>query len=113
MRPGAILMLSSPNLKSLTGMVNFLIRNRACSASGRLYDEYKKLETLGHMGHVREYTTTEIIEFLEDGGFEVTRVIYRGRFSTKPRRALIRLVPSLSPFVSYIAMKPKHGRNHV
>ena len=106
MKPGAILMLSSPNLRSLAGIINFLLKNRAYTCSGNTYVEYQKLERLGHMGHVREYTTTEVIEFLENIGFTVTTVIYRGRFARRPRQMIIRVLPSLSPFVSYIATKP-------
>lgn len=106
MKPGAILMLSSPNLRSLTGIINFIIRNKAYSCSENIYTEYKKLETLGHMGHVREYTTKEVIDFLECIGFKVTKIIYRGQFNSSFRNILIKLIPSLRPFVSYIATKP-------
>ena len=106
MKPGGTLMLSSPNLRSLAGIGNFLIRNRAYSCSGDIHAEYNKLERLGHMGHVREYTTTEVIEFLAAIGFVVTKIIYRGRFHTRLRNLAIRAFPALSPFVSYIAAKP-------
>ncbi len=106
MRPNASLMLSSPNLRSLKGMLNYLIRNRAYSCSGNMYAEYQKLEKLGHMGHVREYTTREVVEFLENIGFVVTTVVYRGKYKTNFDQLVIRTIPSLSPFVSYIANKP-------
>lgn len=107
LKPKASLMLSSPNLRSLRGMINFLIRNRSHSCSGNIYAEYKKLEKLGHMGHVREYTTKEVVEFLENIGFDVTKIIYRGGYDKKTSLLIIRLIPSLSPFVSYIANKPQ------
>ena len=106
MKPGAILMLSSPNLRSLAGIINFLVRNKAYSCSANTYAQYQKLEKLGHMGHVREYTTKEVNEFLEQVGFTVTKIIYRGRFKTTLRQLIIRFFPNLSPFVSYIAKKP-------
>jgi len=106
MKPDATMMLSSPNLRSLAGISNFLVRNRAYSCSGNTYAEYKKLDSLGHMGHVREYTSTEVVEFLENIGFIITKIIYRGRFSTNVTQLAIRLFPSLSPFISYIAKKP-------
>lgn len=106
MKPGGIMMLSSPNLRSLDGIRNFIFRNRAYSCAGNLYAEYRKLETLGHMGHVREYTTTEVIDFLTNVGFEVTKVIYRGRFNSIAKRLLAASIPSLRPFVSYVSTKP-------
>jgi SAM-dependent methyltransferase len=107
LKPEGILLLSSPNLRSLNGIYNFLLRNRAYSCSGDTYAEYQKLEKLGHMGHVREYTTTEIIEFLKNVGFVVTTIIYRGRFNTDFKQLLARLFPSLRPFASYVSKKPR------
>src|SRR5579863_8335042 len=106
MKPDAILMLSSPNLKSLGGIRNFLFRGKAFSCSGDMYAEYKKLTDIGHMGHVREYTPTEVVEFLTAVGFEVGAMVFRGEYAGMLSRTLIGLMPSLSPFVSYVARKP-------
>lgn len=106
MKPNGILTLSTPNLRSLEGIRNFLLRDRAYSCTSSIYDEYKKLETIGHMGHVREYTRTEVVEFLQTVGFEVTAIVYRGDYRNPLKRTLIGLMPGLSPFVSYIATKP-------
>jgi hypothetical protein len=80
--------------------------DRAYSCAANPYEEYRKLNVLGHMGHVREYTPTEVVEFLEAIGFEVTAVIYRGEYSGIMERALTKLIPRLSPFVSYLARRP-------
>lgn len=109
MKPGGTLMLSSPNLKSLGGIKNFLLKNKAFSCSGNIYAEYRKLDNLGHMGHVREYTTTEVIEFLQNVGFVIKGVIYRGRYNGNLAQVIIRSIPSLSPFVSYVATKRVDG----
>ena len=106
LKPNGTLTLSSPNLKSLGGIKNFLLRDKAYSCSGNMYAEYRKIEDIGHMGHVREYTPTEIIEFLQAIGFEVTEVIFRGQYWGRLARTMISLIPRLSPFVSYIATKP-------
>jgi SAM-dependent methyltransferase len=105
-RPDGTLTLSTPNLKSLGGIGNFLIRDRAYSCSADIYTEYQKLGDLGHMGHVREYTPTEVVEFLQRIGFVVTAIIFRGEYATSLTRTVIRLIPRLSPFVSYMAKKP-------
>jgi SAM-dependent methyltransferase len=106
MKPNGILTLSTPNLRSLDGIRNFLLRDRAFSCASNIYLEYKKLQTIGHMGHVREYTRTEVVEFLQTIGFAVTAVIYRGEYERRLKQALIALLPRFSPFVSYIARKP-------
>ncbi len=106
LKPGGMMTLSSPNLRSLRGIYNFLFKNRSYSCAGNTYAEYQKLEKLGHMGHVREYTTREVIDFLENIGFDVTNVIYRGRFGTNFKQIIARVFPNLRPFVSYVAIKP-------
>ncbi|NET09672.1 MAG: class I SAM-dependent methyltransferase [Symploca sp. SIO2B6] len=104
-KPSGTLILSTTNLRSLHGLYNFLLRNRSYSCAGNIYAQYQKLEKLGHMGHVREYTTEEVIEFLDNIGFAVTDIIYRGRFNTKSKRLLAKIFPNLRPFVSYVAKK--------
>lgn len=107
MKPGAGLLMSTPNLRSLAGIVNFLVRNKAHSCSGNVYAQYEKLEKIGHMGHVREYTTREVIEFLGHIGFEIDSIVWRGRFGPDlVDRLVLRVMPSMSPFVSYLARKP-------
>lgn len=104
LKPEGVLMLSTPNLRSFVGINNFLFKNKAYSCSAKIYKEYKKLETLGHMGHVREYTTLEVTSFLRSIGFDVEKVVFRGRYFGY-KRLILKIAPQLSPFVSYIAKK--------
>jgi SAM-dependent methyltransferase len=106
MKPNGILTLSTPNLRSLDGIRNFVLHDRAFSCASSIYLEYKKLQTIGHMGHVREYTRTEVVEFLQTIGFGLSAIIYRGEYDNLLKRALISLIPRFSPFVTYIARKP-------
>jgi SAM-dependent methyltransferase len=110
LKPGGILTLSTPNLKSLDGIGNFLLKDRAYSCSADIYTEYRKLTDIGHMGHVREYTPTEVVEFLQAIGFEVEAIIYRGEYGNRLKRVLSSLIPRLSPFVSYLATKPARSQ---
>lgn len=105
LKPNGLLLLSSPNLRSLQGIKNFLFCNRAYSCCGEIFPEYEKLELLGHMGHVREYTTVEVTEFLRRVGFSCETIIYRGNYDTPFHRSVIKVFPSLRPFVTYIARK--------
>jgi SAM-dependent methyltransferase len=106
LQPNGILTLSTPNLRSLDGLRNFLLRDRAFSCASSIYDEYRKLQTIGHMGHVREYTRTEVVEFLQSIGFVVEGVLYRGEYGSRIKRAVIAALPRFSPFVTYVARKP-------
>ena len=76
MNNNGILLLSTPNLKSIDGMINFLFRDQAYSCASVIYNEYQKLNTIGHMGHVREYTDLEVCQFLKKIGFSIEKVIY-------------------------------------
>lgn len=108
-KPEGTLLLSTPNLKSIRGFINYIFRNRAYSCAGNIFSEYQKLNTIGHMGHVREYTAKEVCEFLEKVGFCVKKVIYRGQWSIKgyKSRVLMQLISSFAPFMTIVAKKYK------
>jgi hypothetical protein len=101
-----MLMLSSPNMRSLAGIGNLLIKNECYSCAPDPFEQYSRLERLGHMGHVREYTTRELASFLTRIGFEVREIVYRGTFGKAWADALCRLANPLRPLASYIAVKP-------
>lgn len=105
MKGGGVLFLSTPNLRSMTGLKNFLCKGVAHSCEGDLHAQYMKLETLGHMGHVREYTPLEVIEFLGKMGLSPQTLIYRGHPRSRAA-GLARIWPSLRPFFSVVAVKP-------
>jgi SAM-dependent methyltransferase len=66
LQPGGLLYLTTPNLYRLGNIISF-VRGR-----GLAFDpirEYGKLRTVGHMGHVREYTASEIRKSLAETGF--------------------------------------------
>lgn len=104
-RPGGRLFLSTPNLRSLYGYANLFLRDRSASCSPDLYEQYAKLDTVGHMGHVREYTRGEVKEFLTRIGFEVETVVLRGMNGPRWTRPLFHLLPRLRPFFSVIATR--------
>ena len=106
LRPEGKLLLSTPNLRSLRGLKNLIVHNEAHAASGDVYGQYEKLETLGHMGHVREYTTKEVAELLRRIGFRVDALVYRGGYGRGFVGLVERLLPSLRPFFSVVAVKP-------
>ncbi|MEM1248293.1 MAG: methyltransferase domain-containing protein [Acidobacteriota bacterium] len=100
-----VLLLSTPNLRSLRGLRNLLTRGEAHAVSGGVYEQYEKLRTLGHMGHVREYTTVELASFLGRIGFEVREVVYRGGHGRGLVGLVERLLPSWRPFQTVVARK--------
>ena len=105
LRSGGVLLLSTPNLRSFRGLRNLVLRNQGHAVSPGVYEQYEKLETLGHMGHVREYTTREVGDFLGRLGFRVETLIYRGGHGRGVVGLAERLVPSLRPFFTVVARK--------
>jgi len=106
LKPGGRLFLSTRNVRSLMGIRNFLFHKICQSGSTDIFREYSKLEDLGHMGHVREYTSTEVSRFLIKIGFQVEEVIYRETYDSYPNRVVTRFFPNLRPAFSCIARKP-------
>ena len=105
LKPGGVLLLSTPNLRSFRGLRNLLLRNQGHAVSAGVYRQYEKLETLGHMGHVREYTTREVSDFLDQVGFRVDKIVYRGGHGRGVVGIAERLAPSLRPFFALVATK--------
>lgn len=106
LKPGGQLWLSTPNLKSLKGIINFHFKSEAWSVVGEgLYAQYKSLHEQGFMGHVREYTSKEVTGFLSHIGFKPGQVIYRGRYNNAPARVMASAFPSLKPYFSVVASK--------
>jgi SAM-dependent methyltransferase len=105
LKPGGALVLSTPNLRSFRGLRNLLLHNQGHAASGGVYRQYEKLETLGHMGHVREYTTREVSDFLGHVGLRVDKVIFRGGHGRGLVGLAERLAPGFRPFFTLVASK--------
>lgn len=105
LRPGGVLYLSTPNLRSLRGIYNLLAKNRGFSVAGEVYEQYEKLQTLGHMGHVREYTSEDVSQFVRRFGLITERTLYRGSFGKAALKGVVHVVPSLRPFVTVVARR--------
>lgn len=108
LKDGGKLFLSTPNLTSLKGWYSLIFKNKAPNT---IYGEYEKLTKLGHMGHVREYTPTEITEFLEALDFKINRVIYRGlptsatKWKQLSANIILTIFPALRRYFTVIAEK--------
>lgn len=105
LRADGLLMLSTPNLYSYRGLINLLLRQRAWVAGADPFVEFAKLENLGHMGHVREYTLRELSDLLSRCGFDVVEVVHRGTASSHLERLVTWIRPTLLPYVSVLARR--------
>jgi SAM-dependent methyltransferase len=105
LKPHGTMLLSTPNLRSFRGLRNLLTRNQGHAVSPAGYEQYEKLSTLGHMGHVREYTTREVADFLTRTGFSVDKIIFRGGHGRGAVGLAENIAPSFRPFFSMIATR--------
>jgi len=118
LKPQGILLLTTPNLYALHKSIRFMLGR----SFNNPYDEFKKVETFGYMGHIREYSNREIKDILTKSGFAVDKTIFRkfDDFSKHPYLQFIPikvlaflldflmfLIPSFRPFQAVISTKKK------
>jgi 2-polyprenyl-3-methyl-5-hydroxy-6-metoxy-1,4-benzoquinol methylase len=65
--------LTTPNFYKITNVTDFLKGKGVANG----FHQFNKLNTIGHMGHVREYTRNEVNLFLESVGFKVIDFKYK------------------------------------
>jgi SAM-dependent methyltransferase len=110
------LFLSTPNLRSLRGIWMLVFHHKGGHVRPDIYEEYKKLELFGHMGHVREYTAKEVSTFLARVGLETRQTIYRfydpiyqAQLKAKTLQTIEKifcvLFPSFRPLFSLVCVK--------
>lgn len=93
------IILSTPNITPLHRLL-FLIGR---SYQGDPLEEFKKLEWLGHMGHIRFYSLEEARGFLEYVGFGAISQEFKGKVpGGKLGRFLMLLSPKRDRFRNYL-----------
>jgi SAM-dependent methyltransferase len=89
-----VLILTTPNLYAIQQIARFLTGR----GFGDPLAEFMKLRSLGHMGHVREYSHAELRRFLTWSGFGITSTEFRHYYFPPGKRgAAARLVFSVVP----------------
>lgn len=76
LKPGGRLLLSTPNITPIKRLM-FLMGK---SYQGDLVTEFRKLETVGHMGHFRLYDLSDIRVILDHVGLEVVATSFEGDY---------------------------------
>ena len=110
--PAGRLILTTPNLYSL-GTVLSYVRGKGFNNP---LTEFRKLELLGHMGHIRVYSASEVRAFLEDVGLRVRAIEFRTyrrlRGWRRPVMDLVgRFAPQFGAYIVCVAEKPISGKS--
>lgn len=101
LKPSGSMILETPNLYSLFNIIKFNLGFGINNA----YDEFEKLHSIGHMGHVRVYSTSEVIKFLQNTGFIVVKVTYKMNFSGKKKSGFRSLFKKMIDMVAWTLPK--------
>jgi SAM-dependent methyltransferase len=100
--PKGTMVLTTPNLYFGATIVRFFLGRSFNNA----FKEFEKLRTLGHMGHIREYSRREIYDFLAYTRFIVKEFSYKTYSSSVQvflsKRFGIKSIPFLSTFLYII-----------
>jgi SAM-dependent methyltransferase len=79
LKPGGVLLISTPNLLSLRNRMNFL-RGDMARVIQPPFLAFLQKSRLGHLGHVRLYAPSELQEMLSSLGFQSSLHFYRFGF---------------------------------
>ena len=90
-----VLFLATPNLYAVQQIARFLTGR----GLGDPVVEFMKLRSIGHMGHIREYSHAEIRRFLAANHYRIEHVAYGHYYYPRTRRGiaariLFRIVPA-------------------
>ena len=105
MCPGGRILISTPNQRSANAIINLIFHDKSAGLCPNIFDEWTKLQELGHMGHVREYTVTDLSNLLQRCGFKVEGIYYRGKPIGRASSALCMVDYKFLPFFSIIACR--------
>jgi 2-polyprenyl-3-methyl-5-hydroxy-6-metoxy-1,4-benzoquinol methylase len=102
LNPDGFLILSTPNLYSITSYVNFLLGKGFDDP----YEQFEKIKKFGHMGHVREYSVAQVKKFLEKTGFKIVETSLQSHRPLKglwaPFNLVRRIFPQLHAYQTHV-----------
>ena len=112
--PGGYFYLTTPNLRSISGLIALLWYGSGLASKPRdgVRAQYERAGSeYGYYGHLREFTGREVVDLVESFGLQHTASFYQARYYGKRRMerlamALERVVPSYRLFGKYLFRKP-------
>lgn len=103
LRSDGKLLLTTPNLRSLRGILRLVLLGKGWAVGAYPLEQYTRLREQGWMGHVREYTAREVSGVLEGCGFTVDKVLWRRKPGSWWQTSIERVLPPARPYMTLIA----------
>jgi SAM-dependent methyltransferase len=88
LRPGGLVLLTTPNLYAAQNLLRFVLGR----GFGDAVAEFSKLRSLGHMGHVLEYTPREVCRFALEAGFSIRAHRFHDYARPRGRREMLKFL---------------------
>jgi len=112
LKPGGVLLISTPNLLSLRNRMNFL-RGEMARVIQPPFLAFLQKSRLGHIGHVRLYAPSELQEMLSALGFESNLHFYRFGFWDAAPDSVQPVSPEAAPARSFVRKLLRPPRSYV
>jgi len=107
LKPNGKIIISVPNITPIH-RIHFLIGK---DYQGNIVKEFEKLDWLGHMGHFRLYSISEVKNILEYIGFHLQSILRRGKLRGR-RWHLVRILgPFRNNFLSHVYIIAEKATN--
>jgi len=97
LKPGGKLIIQTPNLCFWPRRISML----SGKGIGSIYLAYKKLENLGHIGHVRLYSMHELSEIVEKTGFKIKTKKWTNLLHKNPKRNIYKILQIIQNIINY------------
>jgi len=112
-KPGGKLLITTPNLRSLSGLHSLLVANSGLASKPyeTVRAQYeRRSSTNGYFGHLREFTPKEVVDLITSFGFSITATKFqasymRQSYTVRAVALLEHLVPRYRLFGKYIFTK--------
>jgi 2-polyprenyl-3-methyl-5-hydroxy-6-metoxy-1,4-benzoquinol methylase len=96
LKKGGYLILTTPNGYSLKRIFYFLSGK---GWSGDIFTEFSKLDNYGYHGHIREYSSRELKDFLRRNNFEIEKVSYINAEHRRIKNIFLRKIFNIFYFI--------------
>lgn len=110
-KPNGLLYITTPNLRSISGLYAIIEKENGLASKCRdtVWNQYTRYHSNGYYGHIREYTSTEVVKLFKNYGFELIDSLNYHEFRNENTVviALEKLYPSFGLFGKYLLKKIK------